>query len=71
MTTYNIIVIDECGHEQTYWGGFPTKALAQQEIAGLMTDHPEWYNAWVEPNLIDIYKQEYLDREANDTLDMY
>jgi hypothetical protein len=71
MQTYDIIIIDECGDACTYWTGFKTDREARTEMAKLMAEHPEWYEAYVEPSRKEIYRQAWQDRFDNDTQDLY
>ena len=69
--TYDIIIIDECGDEQTYYTGFSSRFEAEQKINSIFESNPEFLQAWVEPNTKNAYQQAWQDRVDNDTVDLY
>ena len=71
LTTYDIIVIDECGDEQVYGSGFISKLKAEQALNEVFDNNPEFYRGWVEPNAKSMREQAWQDRFDNDTADLY
>ena len=70
--SYIIMAIDECGSETRIEGGFSTMDAAQDHLATIREDYPEYRRIWAE-ELRDkaYYSAQRQDRYEYDEYDLY